>query len=463
MKLLPALASILLGTAIATSSRAAAAGPLKEADLAEPFAALIENKTLQAISVAVIQPQGTTTAHLGSLAPDRPAPPDDRTLYEIGSISKVFTSLLLAEAVVRGELTLDTTLAELLPPGVELPNGAAKRITVRMLATHTSGLPSLPPAIPPDNFVNPYANFAEADLWESLRHVKLDFEPGTNAAYSNLAAGVLGTLLARRADTTYAELLARRITRPLGMIDTVVALTDPQRARFAPPFNSAGQPWTPWDFQALAGAGGIRSTLADMKRFAAALLRPGDTPLQKAIDLAWTRQELTKTFSPGGQALGWMLAGDGRTRWHNGMTGGFHAALFVNRELGMASLLLSNRSTPIGTELAAGLLQRAAGAPERPIPNRDRAEVALPPGQLDRCTGTFQLTPQFAVVCERRNQALFVTPTGQPTDRLYAASPNTFFSRRVPADLVFELPADGGPATAIILKQGGRETRGPRQ
>ncbi|MEO7413978.1 MAG: serine hydrolase [Opitutaceae bacterium] len=464
MRILPALCAFVLAASPLSLSQAfAAMPPLKETDLALPFAALLENKTLQAVSVAVIQPGGTTTAHLGLLAPNRAVAPDDHTLYEIGSISKVFTSLLLAEAVVRGELTLDTPVADLLPSDVNLPNSAAQRITVRMLATHTSGLPSLPPEIPPDNFANPYARYAEADLWQTLRQVKLDFEPGTSAAYSNLAAGLLGTLLARRAHTTYAELLAARITKPLGMEETMIAIPETLRPRFAPPFTSAGELWTPWEFQALAGAGGIRSSLADMKRFAAAILRPADTPLQKAIELSWTRQELAKTFAPGGQALGWMLAGDGRTRWHNGMTGGFHAALFVNRELGLASVLLSNRSTPIGTELAAGLMQKAAGLPERPIPNRDRAEIAVTTEQLDRCVGTFQVTPQFSLVCERRNQALFVTPTGQSTDRLYAASPTTFFSRRAPADLAFDLPAEGGPATAVILKQAGRELRGTRQ
>lgn len=389
--------------------------------------------------------------------------PDDRTVYEIGSISKVFTALLLADAVVRGEVKLDTPIARLLPDGVTLPGGAGDRITLRMLATHTSGLPRIPAEIPPDDYRDPYAMYADADLWNSLRQVKLDFEPGTKASYSNLAAGLLGTLLARNAGMSYAELLAARVTRPLKMSDTVVALRDDLRPRFAPPFTAAGEKWTPWEFQALAGAGGIRSTLADMMRLAAAMLRPAGSPLQKAIELAWAKQELTATISPGGQALGWFVAGDGRTRWHNGMTGGYHAAMFINLELRVATVLLSNRSTPAGTQVAEMLMRQAAGKPERPAPNRERAEVVLTEGQLDRCSGTFRISPHFALVFERRNLALFLTPTGQSTDRLYAAAPETFFSRRVAADIFLEFPSDGGPAVALVLKQNGREVRALRE
>jgi D-alanyl-D-alanine-carboxypeptidase/D-alanyl-D-alanine-endopeptidase len=453
------LAAIFVGITPAYSA------PLTEADLKNHVAALVENKTLQAVSLGVIQREGFVTAHAGVLSATRPVPPDDRTLYEIGSISKVFTALLLADAVVRGEVALDTPIARLLPADVELPDGAGDRITLLMLVTHTSGLPRIPAELSALNFTNPYAGYDDEDLWKTLRNVTLDFEPGTKAGYSNLAAGLLGTLLARNARTTYADLLATRVTQPLGMNDTVLTPDPAQRERFAPPFTAAGLPWSYWEFKALAGAGGIRSTTADMMRFATAVLRPADAPqpLQKSIELAWERQSLSASISPGGQALGWMLAGDGKTRWHNGMTGGFHAALFINREHGVASLLLSNRSTPVGTGLAESLFRRAAGMPEPVMPNRDRAEVALSEAQLDRCTGTFRLSPKFAMTFERRNLALYITPTGQVTERLYAASAGTFFSRRIEAEVVFELPADGGPATALTLKQNGRETRALRE
>ncbi|APV49576.1 hypothetical protein BWI17_07725 [Betaproteobacteria bacterium GR16-43] len=452
-------AAIVMACALAQQGAAA----MSEGDLLRSVEVPLKNKAFQAVSLGVVERDGRATAHAGTLSPDRAVAPDDRTIYEIGSITKVFTSLLLADAVVRGEVTLDTPIAKLLPADVRLPDGAGDRITLRMLATHTSGLPRVPAEISGDDFGNPYARYGDADLWASLRKVKLDFDPGTKASYSNLGAGLLGALLARRAGKTFPELMEARITGPLGMKDTSMVVPDSQQLRFAPPFSSTGQAWTHWDFLALAGAGGLRSTMADMIRFAEAVLRPEGSPLKAAIELAFAKQTLAATITPGGQALGWLLAGDGVTRWHNGMTGGFHAAIFVSRELGVATVLLSNRSNPIGTDVAGGLVRRAAGLPEQVVPNQDRAEVAVAPEQLDRFAGSFRLSPQMALVIERRNQSLFVTPTNQPVDRLFAAAPNVFFSRRVPADLVFELPADGGPATAVILKQGGREMRAPRE
>lgn len=453
-------------SAFATCLLSAGGAPLTATDLTRDVVPLIENNTLQALSIGVLQPTGPASAHAGQLAPDRAFPPDDRTLYEIGSISKVFTSLLLADAVVRGEVTLDTPVARLLPVDVTLPDDAGERITLRMLATHTSGLPRIPVEIPADNYVNPYAGYTEDDLWLTLRRVRLDFEPGTRAGYSNLAAGLLGTLLARHAGTTYAELLAARITGPLGMKDTVIDADEALRSRLAPPFAAGGEAWSNWDFKALAGAGGIRSTLADMMRFASAMLHPADTPLHKAIELAWDRQALAAgaaSISPGGQALGWMLAGDGQTRWHNGMTGGYHAAIFAHREHGIAVVLLSNRSNPAGTRIAESLFRRAVGTPERPVPNSDRAEISLTEEQLDRCVGTFRLHANAVLVCERRNRALYVTPPGQSSDRLYAATPSTFFSRRAPVEIAFELPPDGAPATAVVVKQGSREMCATRE
>lgn len=454
------LAALALLSLLSVALRAAV---FSRADFEREIAPLLEQKAIQAASIAVIRPGETLTAHFGQLAPDDAAAPDDETVYEIGSITKVFTSLLLADAVVRGEVALDTPIAKLLPSDVALPDGAGERITLRMLATHTSGLPRLPADLPTNDYANPYARYGEPELWATMRRVRLDFEPGTKAVYSNLAAGLLGTLLARHTGVPYEQLLRERILAPLGMTHTGIALDAEQHRRLAPPFTGDGKPWSTWDFQALAGAGGIRSTLPDMIRFARALLKPDETPLREAIELAWAPQQLAATVSPGGQALGWMIAGDRDTRWHNGMTGGFHAAIFVNRADGVATVLLTNRSHPRGTQLAEKIFRAASGRAARPVPNATRPEVTLTPEQIDRCVGTFRLSAKMTLVCERRHDALFVTPTGQPTDRLFAAASDTFFSRRAPVELKFELLASGEAAPAVLLIQGGRQTRAVRE
>ncbi len=459
-KKLPALISLGLGLTLPGSSFAAAAP-----DLAARLQPAIDHGLLHAVSAATLSASGVKVAHLGRLMPGAEVgrAPDDHTLYEIGSITKVFTALLLADAVVRGEVTLDTPIAALLPADVVLPEGAGGKITLGMLATHTSGLPRIPREIPPDDYRDPYASYGEAELGATLRRVRLEAEPGTVAAYSNLGAGLLGALLARRAGMSYEELLAARVTGPLGMHETQLTVRGDDLERFAPAFTETGAPFSHWGFAALAGAGGLRSTSSDMVRFARVMLDPRGTALEQAVELVWRKHAEAPTISPGGIGLGWLIAGDGETRWHNGMTGGFHAALFLNRKLAAGSLVLTNRSTPLGTQLAEQLLRDAAGMPERPVPHANRPVMELSAEQLDRCVGTFRLSPQFVLVFERRNGSLFVTPTGQGTDRLYAAAEGVFFSRLVPAEIHFEPPDGSGPATGLVLRQGGRELRGLRE
>lgn len=458
---IPFLPSVLI--AIAFAAPALSAAPVTQDGVGLEIAALRERGMVQAVSLGIVHRSGAFTGHFGQLAPTDPAPPDDDTLYEIGSVSKVLTALLLADAVVRGEVSLDTPISRLLPADVVLRDGAGDRITLRMLATHASGLPRIPAEIPADNFTNPYARYGEADLWATLRRLTLEFEPGARAEYSNLAAGLLGTLLARRAGCTYEQLLRERVLDPLGMNRATVRFEDGRLRHLAPPFTADGKACGAWDFTALAGAGGVRATLPDMMRFAQAMLHPADTPLRAAIELAWAPQKLAAPVSPGGQALGWMIAGDRATRWHNGMTGGFHAAIFVNRDEGVAVVWLGNRSHPIGTQMAEKFFRQAAGRAERPIPNAQRAEVALTPEQIDRCVGTYRLNARITLVCERRHLSLFVTPTGQGTDRMFAAAEAVFFSRRAPVELEFELPASGGAATGVTVIQGGRRQRAARE
>jgi CubicO group peptidase (beta-lactamase class C family) len=433
----------------------------------DPARALLDEAVgagvLHGVSAVVVTPAGTRTLHAGRRSPGGAAMPDDRTLYEIGSVTKVFTALLLADAVVRGEVTLETPIAELLPAGVSLPGDAARAITLEMLATHRSGLPRIPAELDATDYRDPYAAYGEDELWATLRSVRLEFAPGERAAYSNLGAGLLGTLLARRAGVSYGELLAARITGPLGMTDTVVEVAAADSGRVAPPHTGAGEPWSSWHFRALAGAGAIRSSVADLGRFGRAVLDPESTPLGAAIELAWKVRDRSSGLSPGGNALGWLLAGDGATRWHNGMTGGYHAAVFVHRDLGVAVAVATNRSTPAATGIAEQLTRLAAGLPAAARPHADRAEVALTDAQLDRLVGTYRLSPTFLFVVERRNRSLYLTPTGQPTDRLYAASETLFFSRNVPAEIDFELAAGGGSAVGLVLRQGGRETPGRRE
>src|SRR5688572_20722728 len=189
MNIIRAFAGLLLPVTSTTLHVSGAGAVLDESAVLQSVQSHFNGENPPAVSVAVLRAGTVVLVHAGALSSTAETAPDSRTLYEIGSISKVFTALLLAEAVVRGEVALDTTIGELLPDDVTLPDNSEKRITLAMLATHTSGLPRIPAELPADDYRDPYAAYGDAELWATLRRVRLDYPPGTKSGYSNLAAG----------------------------------------------------------------------------------------------------------------------------------------------------------------------------------------------------------------------------------------------------------------------------------
>ncbi|QDV71569.1 D-alanyl-D-alanine-carboxypeptidase/endopeptidase AmpH precursor [Rosistilla carotiformis] len=323
--------------------------------LATPY---IESKQAVGLSIGVLKGDQATTQHFGQNRTGGPAP-DDNTIYEIASISKVFTGLLLADAVARKQLQLDQAAQELLPKGVAMPAGETRPIQLDDLATHRSGLPRLPNNMPSLQTDNPYADYTTALAYEFLSSHDLRREPDAAHEYSNLGFALLGSVVADRAQLSYDQLLQQRIAEPLQMTDTRVEMTASMRKRLATPHTADGTVTANWDFADMPGAGGIRSSLADMMRFAAANLNPESSKLGPAIEIAWRVHRKGVGQEPA-MGLGWHIAGDGSTRWHNGQTGGYHSMLMIHRQAGIAVVVLSNTASKKIDTLAVELLQAMA-------------------------------------------------------------------------------------------------------
>jgi D-alanyl-D-alanine-carboxypeptidase/D-alanyl-D-alanine-endopeptidase len=190
-----------------------------------------QQKQAVGIVVGVIEPDGRRIVAYGNLANGDPRTLDGDTIFEIGSVTKVFTSLLLADMANRKEVTLDDPAAKYLPENVKMPERNGKSITLHDLSTHRSGLPPNPSNLKL-NLRNPYAaDYSVNDLYQFLSGYELTRDPGSEVEYSNLDAGLLGRLLAYRAGTDYESLIGTRITGPLSMPDTVL--------RSLPPWSSA--------------------------------------------------------------------------------------------------------------------------------------------------------------------------------------------------------------------------------
>ena len=412
---------------------------------------LVKAEVAVGFVVGVIDGETELVRGYGRLSREREAQPTAQTIYEIGSVSKVFTGLLLADAVQRDLTALDDPVQKHLPEGVSMPSFDGKPVLLWHLSTHTSGLPRLPRmgADPQD----PYAHLTAERLYESLGDVRVRWEPGSKYEYSNLAVGLLGAVLVRANKLgSYDELVRARILVPLQMRDSGVTLDAAQQKRLAPPHDADGEPSHTWNLAALAGAGGIRSTVPDLLKFARAqLTRP--EALGKAIELS--QQKRHDGANGIAIALGWHFAKDGETLWHNGQTGGYHGFLGVSPKRRHAVCILANTARGEFDAIGNRILQHLAGMKVEPL--SIETPVAVERAVLQRYVGKYRMSAQMTFELTLRDRGLFAQLTGQPACRLYPRSATEFFYRAVEASITFEL--EGDAVTGLVLHQGGRDTR----
>ena len=327
----------------------------------------------------------------GRLDREREVAPDGDTMFEIGSVTKVFTGLALARLAVAGTVDLDEPVRALLPDGTPVPTRGGVEITLRHLSTHTSGLPRLPKgmlrsALLHPRTPDPYAGCTADVLLAQLASTTLRAIPGRRFRYSNLGAGLLGLALAHRAGIDYESLILKNICEPLNMPDTRITLDDGQRDRFAQGHNRGRKPVAPWNLADLAGAGGLRSTATDLVAFARAQLDGGTGELAAAIEL--TREAKRRLNDRSWVHPGWMgirlhpRLGAHTLLWHNGATAGFFAWIGIVPVERLAVVVLSNTARSVdGTavELLKALLTRG-GEPVPPSASEPHtpADPAVP-------------------------------------------------------------------------------------
>jgi CubicO group peptidase (beta-lactamase class C family) len=292
--------------------------------------------------------------------------PDGGTIFEIGSITKVFTGLLLADLAEEGMVGLDDPLASFLPSSGQVPTRGDGQITLGDLASHAGGLPRDPKGTLGrwlGDRRNPYAGLSVEELYAGLARTRLRRRPGEKVKYSNLGSGLLGEALARAAGQPYEELVRERICRPLGMPDTMITATGEQTARLATGHTRRGRPVAPFQLPALAGAGALRSTATDMLRFLEANLDPAQTPL--ASQLERTQHPRLRAAKRVEVGLGWLLAhppgAAGPVLWHNGGTSGFRSFAGFAREADTAVVVLSNTARSVD-RLGLRLLKALSGS-----------------------------------------------------------------------------------------------------
>jgi CubicO group peptidase (beta-lactamase class C family) len=348
------------------TGRARGSGPAAVLGACEPASAatatveaclrpLVAGRALPGLAFAVVTPAGQGTGQVTRAGGQALGP---HVVLEIGSVTKVFTALLLADMAHRGEAGLDDPVAGYLPAAVARDCPGTARITLRHLATHTSGLPRLPPGLllmALGHRDDPYARYGADRLYRALRVVGRT--PPGGYLYSNFGAGLLGHLLGLAAGRPYAGLVAERVTGPLELAETG---TVPSAGCVAAQGYRGRRPVPRWDMSALAGAGALNSTAADLARFLHASLHPQATPIAEAAEEAQRPQPQ----APGGPrtGLGWHITErQGRlVHWHNGGTGGFSAMLALDRQAGCGVAAVATAARPPARQLDGAVLDALA-------------------------------------------------------------------------------------------------------
>ncbi len=394
------------------------------------------------------------------------------TLFEVGSITKTFTALLLADMVIKGELKLDDPVEKWLPQGFTVGlNGLKLRdytgapIRLIDLATHRSGLPRIPDNMPNTSRADPYADYREQQLLMYLKDRASSVETGTGKttkkrdeafAYSNLGFGLLGYVLARAANMPYDELLQTRVLTPLNLTSTFLAIPHDELARFSDGHylqqGTTLKSTKHWRFNVIAPAGALIMSAKDMGRYAQAASGAIDTPLKAAFTFAQKRYgDGMNGKNP--QGLAWILAtiNEREVVTHDGMTGGFVATLWVDPTRKSAVAVLSNASRPVtdvGLHLLEPSIPLANLAPMRAI------DIPVDVKSLQQFVGTYALSPTFSVTIRTRDGKLFAQATGQGEFELFAKSAAVFFARITPLEIAFEEIQDGKAARFQITQQG---------
>ena len=309
--------------------------PVEIADLIYANTKDLPNHTQ--LSIALVHDNQTTFYGI-MIENDSVKPADNQgKVFEAGSITKVFTSTLLASLVNEGKIRLNDSINPYYP----FPFKEHRRITFLTLANHTSGLPRLPDNLDLSEASNPYLNYTEKELAAYLKSIMaLEHEPSETYSYSNLGAGLLGYTLGLSQGTSFKELIQKRVFDRYGMTASFTRSADAGE-RLVKGLNALGDTTSNWDFDVLAGGGCVLSTTADLARFAMAQFNPENSELALTRIPTFTVHETMKI------GLGWHIlhseAGQ-ELFWHNGGTGGYSSSIAINVADKVAVVILSNVS-----------------------------------------------------------------------------------------------------------------------
>ena len=324
------------------------------------------------ISVGLVDKNGTRTFNYGEIEKNSSITPTKDTIFEIGSITKPFTTILLARLQDEGLLSLDDPIAKFLPELENKSDIVRKKITLRHVVTHTADLPTALPlpkilsylfflSIKKSHVYNPYSNYSKEELYDYLSKRKIKKRAGTTWSYSNCGYAILGHVCEKVTNSSYEELVKSRICKPLGMEDTGINLFDTHKNKMATGYRTSGKKSNVWSSPSMEGMISLRSSVHDLLKFTSANLGLSKSNLSPVLENCLSTRVNPKLttfmkyypkFVYGLPVtkfrLGWFVFGSGNSEFvgHDGGTEGFSSFFIMNLENKSGVVILTNRLNP---------------------------------------------------------------------------------------------------------------------
>ena len=373
----------------------------------------------------------------GKIGVDDPTPIDENTVFETGSVTKIFTSLLLAQMVSKNEVSLEDHIEKHLPSFVKVPEYKGKKIVLDHMSTHTAGFPYVPNNFIMKNMYNPFCEYSVEALYDFLCTFELQNKPGSKYIYSNICIGLLGHILSLKTNLEYESLIFERLLKPLGMDNTKVTLTEEMKRRFAKA-HIRDKIVPHWDIAVFEGAGALHSTAKDLARFIEANLGFYKTdlfPILKATYEARHKQDIP--YLDVGHEWNISYKYKPEIIYHGGATGGHQIFIGFCPETKTGVVICSNSAAYI-YDIGKNILNKGWYL------KKFRQQIIIVPMMLNKFAGEYENMEDGSVCSIIMNDQGYLSTLlfkwgYYPTVPLYPSSEKDFFMKARPVEINFLL------------------------
>ncbi|MCX2680489.1 serine hydrolase [Galbibacter sp. EGI 63066] len=405
----------------------------------------VKNKINPSIAIGLSDSTGTHFYVHGYKNLETQVKADENTLYEIGSITKTFTALLLAKYATEDSIDINDAANLFLPDSIDLTDKNGVEVSLKSLSTHSSGLPRLPGNMGTASNLDPYVDYTRENMFAFLSHY-IPRSVDKNFMYSNLGAALLGEILSIYKNKPYKELLQEDILTPLDLQHTFLTVPNSQKSNFAKGYMG-DQQVSHWNFKAIAPAGALRSSIKDLVKYGKSYLDP-ENPLLEAQKLTTSLQFKDEKGLEHG--LGWFI--EQNIIAHGGGTGGFRTFLAVDLSGKRVIAIMTNSGSSPAEDIAKYIID-----PKRSPLDVAKEEVAITPEELQDYEGKYindglGLSYNFTI----KEDDMHAQLSGQPEFPIYYEGDYTFFYKVVKAKIVFERD-ENNTVVGLMLHQNGQE------